>query len=124
MRRTKAILVIIALLATPLALLARAAGIDAMDCNGMCCLPHGPHHSMPHHPPQSSTHDSISCEHGAAAHIFECAMNAGHQHMDYGFFSPSAPAEAFRACVNKCLLRRGLHQRVPDGQYPFCLALS
>jgi hypothetical protein len=93
MRRTQAILVVLALLATPLSLLARARGMDAMACNGMCCLSHGSHHPMAHHTPQSSTHDGISCEHGAAAHIFECAMNAGDHHVDNGLLSPLAPTK-------------------------------
>jgi hypothetical protein len=40
-------LVIVALLATPLALLARAVEPGMPDCNGMCCLPHGGHHHAP-----------------------------------------------------------------------------
>ncbi|MFZ3333372.1 MAG: hypothetical protein WA197_22225 [Candidatus Acidiferrales bacterium] len=91
MRRTQAILVILALLATPLALLARAIGMDSMACNGMCCLPHGPHHAMAANPPQRSAHDGMSCEHGALAHIVECTMKPGHQRIEYGFVSPLAP---------------------------------
>lgn len=91
MRRTQAILVILALLATPLALLARAIGMDSMACNGMCCLPHGPHHAMAANSPQRSAHDGMSCEHGALAHIVECTMKPGHQRIEYGFVSPLAP---------------------------------
>jgi hypothetical protein len=94
MRRTQAILVILALLATPLALLARATGMDSMACNGMCCLPHGPHHAMASDTPQHATHEGISCEHGALAHIMECAMKPGHQRVDYGLISPLAPTRA------------------------------
>jgi hypothetical protein len=94
MRRTQAILVIVALLSTPLALLARSTGTNSMDCNdGMCCLPHGPHHPTPHHAPQHPVHEAMSCEHGAASHIIECTMNAGHQRMDYGLLSPIAPTK-------------------------------
>ncbi len=91
MRRIQAILVIIALLATPLALLARATGMDSMTCNGMCCLPHAPHHAMPVSAPQHATHEGMSCEHGALAHIVECTMKPGHQRFDYGLVSPLAP---------------------------------
>jgi hypothetical protein len=94
MRRTQVIIVIVALLSTPLALLARASGTDAMACNdGMCCLPHGPHHSTPHHAPQRPAHQGMSCEHGTASHIIECTMNSGHQRMDYGLLSPLAPTK-------------------------------
>jgi hypothetical protein len=92
-RRTQAILVILALLATPLALLARATGMDSMACNGMCCLPHGPHHAMPVNTPQHATHDGMSCEHGALAHVVECTMKPGHQRVDYGLVSPLAPTK-------------------------------
>jgi hypothetical protein len=94
MRRGQAILVILALLATPLSLLARATAPSPMDCNGMCCLPHGPHHSMPHQTPQNSGHEGISCEHGELGHGYECSMKSGHHNMDYGFSSPIAPTRA------------------------------
>jgi hypothetical protein len=94
MRRTQAIIVIVALLSTPLALLARAAGPEAMACNdGLCCLPHGPHHSTPHHAPQRPAHEGMSCEHGTASHIIECTMNSSHHRMDYGLVSPIAPTK-------------------------------
>lgn len=91
MRRTQAVLVILALLATPLALLARATGMDSMACNGMCCLPHGQHHAVANQTPQRSAHDGMSCEHGALGHIMECTMKPGHQRVDYGLVSPLAP---------------------------------
>jgi hypothetical protein len=91
MRRTQAILVILALLATPLSLLARATGMDSMACNGMCCLPHGQHHSTPVNTSQHSPHDGMSCEHGALGHFLECAMKSGHPRVDYGYLSPLAP---------------------------------
>jgi hypothetical protein len=94
MRRAQAILVIVALLSTPLALLARSTGTNSMDCNdGMCCLPHGPHHSTPQHAPQRPVHEGMSCEHGTGSHIIECTMNAGHHRMDYGLLSPIAPTK-------------------------------
>jgi hypothetical protein len=94
MLRAQAILVIVALLFTPLALLARATGTDSMECNdGMCCLPHGPHHSAAHRTPQGSAREGMSCGHGVASHIIECTMNAGHHHMDYGLLSPIAPTK-------------------------------
>lgn len=91
MRRTQAILVILALLATPLALLARATGMDSMACNGMCCLPHGQHHAMAGATPERTAHDVMSCEHGAVAHLVECTMKPGHPRVDYGLVSPLAP---------------------------------
>jgi hypothetical protein len=82
MRRAKAILVIAALLAAPLALLARGVNAGASECNSMCCLPHGHH---------AAQHKDMECQHGSTGHAFECTMNSGH-HPDYGLIAPIAPA--------------------------------
>jgi hypothetical protein len=92
--RVQAIIVIVALLSTPLALLARITGTNSMDCNdGMCCLPRGSHHSAARHAPKEPVHEAMSCEHSAASHIIECTMNSGHHRADYGFVSPIAPTK-------------------------------
>ena len=82
MRRTQAILVIVALLATQLALLARGVSGEASECSSMCCLSHGHH---------AAQHKDMDCQHGGMAHVFECAMTSGH-HMDYGLIAPIVPA--------------------------------
>jgi hypothetical protein len=94
MRRSQAILVIVALLAMPLALLARAVEPGMPDCNGMCCLPHGSHHHAPvrNSSPQPQK-DEMACHHGAAGHMMECSMSSGEQRMDYGLFAPFPPAQ-------------------------------
>lgn len=92
MRRMQALLVIVALLATPLALLARATAAGSMDCGGMCCLPHAGHH----HLSQPSPHNATTCKHGSLGHAFECTMHSGrsgHQGADYGLLSPIAPTK-------------------------------
>ena len=95
MRRVQTILVIVALLATPLALLARAVDPSMPDCNGMCCLPHGSHH---HSPARNSlpdpSKDDMACHHGAAGHMMECSMSSGEERMDYGLLAPFPPAQA------------------------------
>jgi hypothetical protein len=95
MRRAQAILVIVALLATPLALLARANDSGMADCNGMCCLPHGGHHHSPALTPsqQPQKHD-MDCHHGALGHMMECSMRSGQPRMDYGLLAPLPPAQA------------------------------
>jgi hypothetical protein len=92
MRGVQAILVIIALLATPLALLARAADPGMPDCNGMCCLPHGSHHHAParNTSPEPSK-DDMACHHGATGHMMECSMRSSQQRMDYGLAAPFPP---------------------------------
>jgi hypothetical protein len=94
MRRVQAILVIVALLATPLALLARAVEPGMPDCNGMCCLPHGSHHHVParNSSPEPLKED-MACHHGAAGHMMECSMKSGQQRMDYGLSAPFPPAQ-------------------------------
>ena len=92
MRRAQAILVIIALLATPLALLARATDSGMPDCNGVCCLPHGSHHSLARNPSPAPQHEEMACHHGAAGHMMECRMKSGQHRMDYGLLAPYPPA--------------------------------
>jgi hypothetical protein len=102
MRRAQTILVIVALLATPLALLARAVGPGLPDCNGMCCLPHG------HHAPQSAPrHHAIpvtpakdaSCHHEDAAPTsalnctLDCAMHSSPHGSNYGLLTSIAPTK-------------------------------
>lgn len=43
MRRVQILVVVLALLATPLALLARALSCESAACTMTCCLPHGSH---------------------------------------------------------------------------------
>jgi len=94
MRRVQAIFVIVALLATPLALLARADDSGMADCNGMCCLPHGGHHHSPARTPaQQRPMDDMDCHHGALGHMMECSMRSGQQRMDYGLLAPFPPAQ-------------------------------
>jgi len=81
MRRAQSILVIVALLATPLALLARGVDGEASECNSMCCLPHGHH---------AAQHSGMECQHGELGHVFECTMTSGH-HTDYGLNAPIVP---------------------------------
>jgi hypothetical protein len=93
MRRVQAILVIVALLATPLALLARADDTSRADCNGMCCLPHGGHHHLPARDTAPASHEEeMSCHHGALGHMMECSMRSGQPHMAYGLIAPFPPA--------------------------------
>jgi hypothetical protein len=94
MRRVQAILVIVALLATPLALLARANEPGMADCNGMCCLPHGGHHHSPARSTAPASHEEeMACQHGALGHMMDCSMRSGQQRMDYGLIAPFAPVQ-------------------------------
>jgi hypothetical protein len=98
MRRVKAILVIVALLSMPLAVLAQSASEDMPSCGGMCCLPHhGAHHSGPqqattHPTTQNREKSSAACEHGSSAPL-NCAFNCGNTHAVHFFVSPLAPTK-------------------------------
>jgi hypothetical protein len=102
MRRVKAILVIVALLSMPLAVLAQSASEDMPSCGGMCCLPHhGAHHPGPQHattqvtapaPTQNHEKSSAACEHGSSAPL-NCAFNCGNTHAVHFFVSPLAPTK-------------------------------
>jgi hypothetical protein len=87
MRRVHVILVIVALLATPLALLARAdCGEAACDC--MCSLVQKSLSSTNQH-----SHAEMLCGQ-AAGQKPACTMNARHQPPDYGLntlMAPTAP---------------------------------
>jgi hypothetical protein len=84
MRCAQAILVIVALIATPLALLARSAGGSMSGCAGMCCPTHGAHAVR-------VLHEKMLCHQGQAGHFFECTMTPGHHGLDYGLISTIAP---------------------------------
>jgi hypothetical protein len=94
MRRGQAIFVILALLASPLALLARAAADSTSDCNRMCCLKHGPHSAHMHHPMKSPVAQGAFCPHRGTEKDCRCVMKGGHDHVDYGFLVPIAPTAA------------------------------
>ncbi|MHB8413678.1 MAG: hypothetical protein ACYDDI_17290 [Candidatus Acidiferrales bacterium] len=85
MRRIQAASLIIALLAVPLTLVARAYACAPQKCTMMCCLPHGGHaaHAM-----------KMDCQHsasGASACMMRCSSLG--KTIDYGLASPIAPTQ-------------------------------
>src|ERR1700732_385978 len=93
MRRAPAILLIVALLATPLPWLARSADASMSGCAGMCCPTHGTHAAR-------VLHEKMLCHHGELGHVFKCTMTSGHHGVDYGLIVPVAPsAPSAIACV-------------------------
>jgi hypothetical protein len=79
--RCKSVLLIVALLAVPLALLAR--GI-ACDTAGMiCCSFHGSS--------SRSQNQDVFCGRPTAEHVPVCGTRSGHRPLDYGFIAPIAP---------------------------------
>jgi hypothetical protein len=88
MRRVQSILVIVALIATPLALLARANTGDTAECGRLCCLPHGSHSEQTQ---GQAGHDTMACHHGEAGHMMMCLMKSGNSRVDYGLNAPGVP---------------------------------
>ena len=117
MRRVQAILVIVALLATPLALLARADDSGMAACNGMCCLPHGGHHASPARRSAPASHEEdMACHHGALGHMMECSMRSGQPRMDYGLLAPFPPAQtSVVTSLARPKVSRLANSHFPDG---------
>jgi hypothetical protein len=114
-RRFQALLLVLALLASPLALYARGAANEMSDCGGMCCLPHG------HHAPQRAQqnqaaatpakdadchHDDAGAEVNASdAHksqlscALECAMHSSPHASSYGLLTTMAPTKPSEVAV-------------------------
>ena len=91
MQRVHAIVLVLALLATPLSLLARATSGMGSDCNNLCCLAHGSHAGHSHAAPAKPAKTGMACHHGSEGHAIECTMKATHQGSDLGFLAPIAP---------------------------------
>lgn len=72
-RRIPIFVVILALLATPLALLARARSCESPACTMTCCLPHGSH---------SRAGQWVTCH---------CSTKSGKRLPDFGLIAPIAP---------------------------------
>jgi|SRR5580700_2998939 hypothetical protein len=87
MQRAQAIVLVLALFATPLALLARASSGLGSACNNLCCLRHGTHAGHA----SESKESLMACHHGEAPHAMYCSMKTGHDLMDFGFLAPLAP---------------------------------
>jgi hypothetical protein len=111
MRRTHAILVILALLATPLALLARSdCGPSACHC--MC--------SLVNRSLASQAHRAQMLCGQAAGSLHQCAMNTKHHPPDYGLntlMAPTAPLPiaAFAASVATAQVFAPQMLSVPSG---------
>jgi len=84
-------LVILALLAAPLALLARGMAGDMPGCTRACCLVRGPHSSHMPQPMTDSDGRGMSCHHDEVKPGCFCLMRSHRPQMDFGFLAPIAP---------------------------------
>jgi len=82
MRRIQAVSLLIALLAVPLALIARGYACVPQQCTMMCCLPHA----------RADAHMKMNCS--GAGRAPACTMQCNsHKNVDYGLTAPLAPTQ-------------------------------
>lgn len=117
LRRAQALVLVIALLAAPLALYARGVAADMSNCNGMCCLPQHHHATQPmpaeqsviaqpaapadsechHHSakasPAASNAAATSAEAAGHSCAFHCAMHSTPHATNFGLLAPIAPTK-------------------------------
>jgi hypothetical protein len=114
MRRVQSILVVVALLATPLALLGRADSGEQSQCSRMCCLIRGAH---------SGKAKPRRCICGVQAQKLQCAMKPIPRTPDYGFNAPIAPTApsplvSLAAPPTKRAALVSIAQMIPSGFSP------
>src|ERR1700722_1756154 len=74
LRRAQALVLVLALLAAPIALYARSVAGDMSGCNGMCCIPE--HHHAQHSMPASQPAGIIAAAQIAPSTEMECHHHA------------------------------------------------
>jgi len=91
MRRTQTVLIIVALLATPLALVARGMACESPACPCACERLHG-------HAPSQQT-QSVTLRRIATGYCPYCGKKLGHHTTDFGFLAPIAPTAPIPAAA-------------------------
>jgi hypothetical protein len=90
-RRIETFAVILALLLTPLVLLAQSESGGA-GCDRMCCLPDGPHAAPIERAGRAAAiNNDMTCHHGVAGHRMTCQMRANHSGSFVGPVAPIPP---------------------------------
>ena len=97
MRRMQAILVVLAMLAAPMALLARAGACEQPCCATLCCASK---HSAASQQASGKETGGMLCHRQGQAPSEPCIMKSGCNHaLDYGFASPLPPTFLMAATV-------------------------
>ena len=89
--RYSGLVLILALLMSPLSLLIRSSARGASSCNGMCCRPHGTRASMGGDQGYESRAKRMPCGRGANEHAAICPINTSPQG-EYTLVAPLRPA--------------------------------
>jgi len=94
MQRVKAMIVVVALLSVPLALLARGMACESSSCPMACCMLHGSHH-------------------GNQPMMCHCAGKSSSHVPDFGLIAPLPPTEpeAFADIAAPSSLRQPMHSQ-------------
>jgi hypothetical protein len=110
-RRAQALVLVLALLATPLALYARGIAGDMANCNGICCLPQH-HHSTqpaPAEQPATTAQTASNTEPDCHHHSASAAKASATQHHASETASASADEEASHSCAFHCAMHSRQH---------------
>lgn len=91
MRRAEALLIVLALLATPLALLARAQSADGAYCTRNCCPMHGSHAVHHRVSEESASAPGDMCPHSKSVKQCGCSMRSQPHSTDFGLIAPVVP---------------------------------
>src|SRR5579859_967480 len=89
--RYSGLVLILALLISPLSLLFRSSARGASSCNGICCRPHGTRARLGGDQAQESRTRRTPCGRGTNEHAAICLINTNPQ-AEYTFVAPLRPA--------------------------------
>lgn len=89
--RYSGLVLIFALLMSPLSLLIRSSARGSSSCNGICCRPHGRRATLGGDQAQESRTRRTPCGRGTNEHAAICLINTSPQ-SEYTFVAPLRPA--------------------------------
>jgi hypothetical protein len=89
--RVQAVLLLIAVLATPPDLVTRVSAQAKDECHGMCCPARGAHSATEQHQARASHEKGTSCPSGVAGHFAVCVGKSKHK-IVYEIVAPLRPA--------------------------------
>ena len=93
--RYSGLVLIVALLMSPLSLLIRSSARGATSCKGICCRPQGTRAKLGGNQGHESRTRKTRCERGTNEHAAICLTNTNPQ-SEYTFVAPSRPATLCR----------------------------
>jgi hypothetical protein len=109
-RRAQALVLVLALLATPLALYARGIAGDMSSCNGMCCLPQHHHaaHPAPSEQAATTARAATTAEPECHHHSASATKASATQHLATET-AAAVDEEASHSCAFHCAMHSRQH---------------